>query len=388
MNVIYGEVDCKPAEVGYDEVRLDAVNNFFADMMERKVIHGVSYRLARHGKTFAAAAMGSRHYKKPSELMQPDSVFGIASITKAFTAVAVQTLVEDGLLSLEDSVAKYLPQLDSPPYDQIKLFHLLTHTSGLYFDGGNPDKHHESCYDHIERQFKKDGKDTDWIAAGLRGGMKCKPGEEWQYCSYGIMLLGAVIEKVSGIKPEDFIMRRICLPLGMSDTGFEPTADMANRAVIFDDWAEKWTKAALRGKTLNDGMWDMLPGTAGSMISTTADLLKFGIMLQKGGRLGEQRILGKKAVESMATQRLFGVPDYCWGVNTAERRYGLGVDMRHYIGSLTSRSTYFHEGSGHCVLIVDPEEELVCSCVYPWVNNEWNGDCNNRLYNVMWSGLI
>lgn len=155
MNVIQGSVDCKPGEVGYDGTRLDVVNNFFAGMIERKVIHGVSYRLARHGKTFAAASLGSRHYKKPDVLMQPDSVYGIASVTKMFTAVAIQILAEDGFLSVEDKVARYLPQFDGEPYNQIALLHLLTHTSGLYSEGSIPDKHHEDCFAHIERQYKK-----------------------------------------------------------------------------------------------------------------------------------------------------------------------------------------------------------------------------------------
>lgn len=388
MKVITGSVDCKPKDVGYDKSRLDAVNNFFAGMIERNVIHGVSYRLARHGKTFAAAAMGSRHYKKTGELMQPDSVFSIASVTKSFTAVAIQALVEDGLLAIEDKVAKYLPQFDGAPYDQITLFHLLTHTSGLYSEGSIPDKHHEDCFTHMERQYEKDGKNTDWIAAGLRGGMRCKPGVEWQYCSFGIIVLGAIIEKVTGVKATDFISERICKPLNMSDTTVTPTPDMAKRAVIFDEGDIEKTQAIIDGKHTDDGIWDVLRGTAWGMYSTTSDLLKFGIMLQQGGRLGETRVLGKMAVESLSTQRLFGVPDYCWGANTAERRYGLGVDMRHFTGSLTSPGTYFHEGSGHCVLIIDPAEEMVCTCVYPWVNSEWNEECNNRLYNVMWSGLI
>ena len=389
IEVLQGKVDCAPKDAGYDGTRLDAVNAFFSRMIEQKVIYGAAYRLARRGRTFAAAALGSRHYKKPDVPMLPDSVFTIASQTKAFTAVAVQILVEDGLLSIEDKVAKYLPQFDGAPYDAITLFHLLTHTSGLYPDDGCiPDKHHVKCFGHIESQFEKDGKNTDWIAAGLRPGMRCPPGTEWAYCSFGIMALGAVIEKASGIKVEKFIEERICKPLGMTETAFNPTADMAKRAVIFNEWAETRTAAKQVPSAGEGGLWDLIPGNAGALISTTEDMIRFGIMLQQGGRLGGARILGRKAVESMTTQYLYGVPDFCWGASTKERRYGLGLDMRRFTGSLTSPGTYFHEGSGHSVLIVDPAEEMVCSCVYPFVDDVWNGDCNNRLYNVMWSGIL
>ncbi|MDR0326064.1 MAG: beta-lactamase family protein [Oscillospiraceae bacterium] len=388
MNIIQGRTDCAPADVGYDASRLGAVNGFFTRMIEQNVIHGVSYRLARRGKVFAVAALGGRHYKNPGVPMQPDAGFHIASQTKAFTAVAIQILVEDGLVSVEDRAAQYLPQFDGAPYDGITLFHLLTHTSGLYPEGSIPDKHHIGAFDHIDRQSETDGKSTDWIAAGLRSGLRRPPGTEWQYCSFGIMVLGAIMETVTGVRAEEFIINRICKPLGMDGTTFAPTPDMARSAVIFNEGNEKRLGGIERGDPIDDGIWDVMPGVSGSLFSNTADLVRFGSMLSQWGRLGDARILGRKAVESLATQRLFNIPDRCWGSAENDRKYGLGVDMRRFPGSLTSPGTYFHEGAGHSVLIVDPAEEMVCSCVYPWVGGEWNADCNGRLYNVMWSGLI
>jgi CubicO group peptidase (beta-lactamase class C family) len=387
MEVRKGIVDCSPADVGYDGSRLDAVDAFFTRMIEQGIIFGVSYRLARRGKTFAAAALGSRHYQKPEILMQPDSGFSIASQTKLFPAVAIQMLVEDGLVSVEDRVAKYIPQFDGAPYDEITLIHLLTHTSGLYPEGSIPDKHHIGAFGLIERQFEKDGMETDWIAAGLSSGLRRPPGTEWQYCSFGIAVLGAVIEKVTGVKSEDFILGRICKPLGMTGTTFCMTKDMARNAVVFGEWNEKTIEKVERGEKREMGMWDLIPPVAGGLFSNTADMVRFGSMLQNGGKLGDARILGRKAVESMTEHRLFDVPDRCWGSVENDRSYGLGVDMRRYPGSLTSHGTYFHEGAGHSVLIADPAEGMVCSCVYPWGPDDWNNDCNGRLYNVMWSGL-
>jgi len=93
MKVIQGTRECTPSDVGYEESRLGAVNEFFQRMIDNKVIHGVSYRLARNGKVFASAALGSRHYKKPDVLLKPETNFRIASQTKMFTAFAVQLLV-------------------------------------------------------------------------------------------------------------------------------------------------------------------------------------------------------------------------------------------------------------------------------------------------------
>jgi len=243
------------------------------------------------------------------------------------------------------------------------------------------------AWDHISKQNEIDGKETDWIAAGLRAGVRRPPGVEWQYCSFSIEILGAVIEKVTGIGSRRFIIDRICKPLGMDGTIFDPTFEMLQSAVVFDEESEEDLESLEQGITQDNGIWDILPCAASGLYSNTADLIRFGIMLSQWGRCDGVRILGRKAVESLSTQRLHNVPDYCWGSTEKDRKYGLGVDMRRFPGSLTSPGTYFHEGAGHSVLIIDPVEEMVCSCVYPWVNGEWNADCSNRLYNVMWSGL-
>lgn len=135
-------------------------------------------------------------------------------------------------------------------------------------------------------------------------------------------------------------------------------------------------------------MWDMMPCTQGGLVSSTEDLLRFGIMLQQWGRLGGTRILGRKAVEVMSSKQINGIPTYCWGENKPDVPQGLGFTLRRFTGSLISPGAYSHEGAGASMLIIDPVTGLVCVCVYPWVNGEWNGDCNNRFCDVVWSGLI
>ena len=189
------------------------------------------------------------------------------------------------------------------------------------------------------------------------------------------------------MKCNDFIANRILFPIGMTNTTFEPALDVLQSGVIFDEETTRHIEALERGENPNDGVWGVMP-TSGGLYSNTNDLVRFGIMLSKWGRFGDVRVLGRKAIETLSTQQLFNVPNYCWGANDTDRKYGLGIDMRRFAGSLTSPGTYFHEGAGHSVLIIDPVEEMVCSCVYPWVNGQWNEDCNGRLYNVMWSGLI
>ena len=103
MKIIQGTRECAPSDVGYNESRLGAVNEFFQRMIDNKVIHGVSYRLARNGKVFASAALGSRHYKKPEVLLEPDTNFRIASQTKMFATVPVYIRgLQTGMLHATD----------------------------------------------------------------------------------------------------------------------------------------------------------------------------------------------------------------------------------------------------------------------------------------------
>jgi len=412
MEIIQGKTDCSPAEAGYDASRLDAVNAFFERFIEQKVIHGALYCLARHGKVFASAAMGKQHYQKPELLLQPNSVFAIRTVTETFTSVAIQILAEDGLLSIDDKAAKYLPQFDGPPYDRITLIHLLTHTSGLHPDPGVIfDKYNVNYYERIAEQVEKDGMGTDWIAAGLRAGVHCEPGKRWVMSSFGINVLGAIIEKISGLKYTDFIIKRICQPLGMTDTAFTLTPEMADRMTVYDNWGKQFKDTLENGKMANNSIWDTITAPETGLFSTADDLIRFGIMLQNGGvyndsKSSARRILGRKAVEKM-TKLMIKVPNYSFNgkdhkmhIKRAIRYCTLGFELPHFDGFLTSSGTYMLQGSGGKTLIVDPAEELVCVCYYPWVKKDsilleddvgeagWNADCFYRMFNVLWSGII
>ena len=105
-------------------------------MMERGEIEGAAYCISKNGKVIAEKGMGLAHYYDHNDSMRPDTIHGIASITKTFTAAALMKLVEDGYTRLDVKVGDILPQFAREPFDGINLFHLLTHTSGLQPDAG------------------------------------------------------------------------------------------------------------------------------------------------------------------------------------------------------------------------------------------------------------
>ncbi|MDR2571351.1 MAG: beta-lactamase family protein [Oscillospiraceae bacterium] len=395
-----GTVECSPAEVDFDPNRIELLKKHFQSLVDDNEIFCATYCLSRRGKVFAHGGVGYKSYQKdPTQLVSPTDIHYIASVTKTFAGIAIMKLVEDGVIRLDTTVGEILPQFDSPPFNSITLFHLLTHTSGMHSDGGCfPNKHNDGSYWHfIETAYgaylndkTSDKGEFDWIAAALAYGVQKEPDKEWMYCSFGFIIIGEIITKLSGMHCHKYIEEHICKPLGLNDTGFDITPEMAKRYILCDDRATKMVENALNGKSNDDEnseLWNKIPSTGGGMVSTVADMVRYGNMVLHGGTFDGVRIMGRKAVEKM-TKIQISKPDFCWGGNGGIRNYGIGIDHRNGPQFTFSDSTYMHEGAGACALYIDPDEELVAAWISPFVDrSKW---CTKAMYNtvnVIWSGL-
>jgi serine-type D-Ala-D-Ala carboxypeptidase len=393
-----GKTDCKPGEIGYDEKRLDVLNNHFQRIIDDGEIQCATYCISRKGKIFAHGGVGKKSFRKDDNTpVQPDSVRYVASITKVFTAVAIMKLVEDGVTRLDVPVGEILPQFNTPPYNGVTLFQLLTHTSGMHADGGCFDNKYQTNYwKMIDDAYKLcspgEKKEFDWLTAALStigNGFRVKPDTEWAYCSFGFVVLGAVIEKLSGISVQEFFDDNICKPLGMKDTAFNITAEMAKRYIVSDEELEKYVNEKINGTYKPHWIGEILniPPTGGGLESTVYDLNLFGNMVLSGGTLKGTRILGRKAVEKMTTLAS-ALPNYTWNAKEKERYYGVGFDMRNGPAFTTSQGTYMHEGSGACSLYIDPKEELVAAWIVPFAKEGWFSRALFSVQNIIWSGII
>lgn len=375
-----------PSDIGYNTERLNVLNKHINEMISAKEIQSANYCIARDGKVFANTAIGKFSYKESDERpLQPDTIQGIASITKLFCTVAIFQLVEDGRMRLDQTVGEFIDEFKAPPFDKINIAHLLSHTSGMVADGGCFDnKYFKSPWDFIEAM-----KGDNWIEASLSAGMRKKPGEEFAYCSFGFVILGEIISRVSGVFANDYIIENIVKPCEMNNTCFNITVEQAKAHNIRHERMEKRLDAILTGENQSNGIWDKIPGTGGGLHSTAPDLCKFGTMLLHKGTYNGKRILGRKAIEKMTA--LYTTPDikdYCWNAGGVTREYGLGPDLRNNISSFYSKGTFFHEGAGGCCLIIDPVENLVVTWFVPFVNDVW---CPKGIHNfcaIIWSGLI
>lgn len=379
-----GPVDETPELLGYDSSRFDTLNTHLWKMIEDKRLVGASYCIAKDDKVIGCSALGYNSYKRlPDGLMQPDTVMGIASVTKLVTAVAIFKLVEDGYIRPDEPMSRYIPQMDKEPFKELTIAQVLSHSSGLPFDSDSD----TDPFGYISKCKKGE----DWIEAGLKAGVACKPGEQWIYSSFGYVLLGALIQNVSGMRAEDYITKNILEPLDMKDSTFKPGRELAKRHLIQFEEHEANFKRVMANEPdpEDDKIWSDMPGTAGELHSTVLDLSRFARMLCNGGRLGNRRVLGKMAIEKMRTHYLFNVPNYCWGAKDKSRLYGMGPDLRRGDAIITSPDFFFHEGWGYLCVAVDPREKLSAVWLVPYTNGDkWLPESLMNVKNIIWSGLI
>ena len=263
--------------------------------------------------------------------MRTDSLFWIASQSKPIVATAVMMLVDEGKVSLDDPVTKYLPEfkdqwmmaghegdhvLLKKPRNPILVRNLLSHTSGMLYK--TPIE--QPTLDVINEEQR--------MHAYVMSPLQFEPGTKHLYANAGINTAARIVELVS-LKPyQDFIQERILNPLHMKDTTFWPTEEQLAR--LAKAYAPNASKTALEEVPspqlrypLNDRTRCVQP--AGGLFSTASDLLNFYRMLLGGGMFEGKRILSEFAVQLMISKQTGNLPqNYGFGLDTTKGRIGHG----------------------------------------------------------------
>ena len=371
-----------PEDVGYYPERITVLDDFLWQLIDKQQLQCASYAMARQGSIFACKGMGKLNFNpEDTRECRYDSLKRISSATKMFTAVAIMKLVEDGLLEITSPLSAYLKEFDYKDYEDITLIHLLTHTSGLAFDGGESGPYPLKWWDLCTQ---KDAK-YNWVEAILATSVVNKPGTIWAYNSSAYNLLGEIIHRVTGIRAEDYITENIIKPLGMQDTYFDVPKEKWDRVIATADWENPHIRAANEEKERKELI---IPQTTGSIYSTPYDMTLFGLMLAGNGAYGGTRVLHRKTVEMMRRDFAYGAKDYCWGAKGNTKYYGLGPQLYGQNNTdLLSPGVYGHEGAGRCAIYIDPEEDFVAVNFVP-TTQAWLPQTVLNLRNVMWSGLM
>jgi len=270
--------------------------------------------------------------------MRVDSIFWIASMSKPITAIAVLMLVEAGKLSLDDPLAKYVPELaglktPDGKTPRITLRHLLTHTSGMG--------------EATDEEAKAARTLSDLIPAFASKPLAFVPGSKWQYCQSGILTLGRIVEIVSGVPFDVFLRKRIFDPLGMKDTTFYLSADQMRRWVIpARREGEQLIPAEIGLLYGHPPTWrDHYPASNGGLFSTAPDYTRLAQMLLNGGVLDGRRYLTAESVRLMSTIQTGDLvtgftPGNAWGLGVCIVREPQGVTEMLSPGSFGHGGVY------------------------------------------------
>jgi CubicO group peptidase (beta-lactamase class C family) len=247
-----------------DDARFAAETRAHFARLEKLGFAGVVL-VARGREPFLAEGFGLADRERGIR-WSPATVSTVGSITKQFTAAAVLLLVEDGRLSLDDALPKHF---DDVPADKrgITIHHLLTHSSGITDLSGAGD------WDPIGRE--------EFARRALGEPLAFTPGEGYEYSNAGYSLLGAVIEKLSGLPYERFVRDRLFLPNGLFETGYLLPAWGDGRLAVGYRRGERWGTVLERPMAADGPFWVLRAN--GGIHSTAWDMLRWGRALLEGG---------------------------------------------------------------------------------------------------------
>lgn len=338
-----------PAGSAFVPARLDRVYTFLAEAVDSGAIPGAVIQLAGHGQTLPPRAFGRQYPTPDSPAMQPDTIFLTASITKPVTVTAVMLLVEQGKLLLDDPVCAILPEFGNHGKETVTVRHLMTHTSGL------PDMLPE------DRQLRRAHAPlADFIRRIYNLPLAFPPGTNIQYQSCGTALLGAIVERISGLALRDFMRQQIFDPLGMNDTALG-AAGLPNERI-----AQVNVEPEMQGQDWgwNTPFWHHFGAPWGGMFATVGDLQRFCQLFLNGGEVAGVRLLSPATVAAMITDQTGAMPLIPPEVR-AGRAWGLGWRRAptvgwSYFGNLLSPEAYGHGGATGTVVWVDPRYAAVC----------------------------
>jgi CubicO group peptidase (beta-lactamase class C family) len=366
----------KPADVGLSAERLDRITQLLRDDAAKGTIPGAVVMIMRNGKVayFESTGVLDPETKAP---MGKDAIFRIYSMSKPITTVAVMMLFEQGKITLDEPIAKYLPAFkdmkvgveskgeDGKPKLEltdakkpITIQDLLRHTSGITY-GFFGDLMVKKAYLDAN-VYEGDYDNAEFAERIAKLPLAFQPGTIWDY-SNSTDILGRLVEVVSGQSLLQFEKENILDPLGMTDTSFY-VADAGKHTRIAEPF--KTDRKIGAGVEFGDPRapkkWE---SGGGGMVGTVSDYARFLMMLRNGGTLDGKRYLGPKTVAYMTSDHTAGVitpgPYYLPGPGYG---FGLGFAVRKEAGVALTPGTvgdYNWGGAGGTYFWVDPREDLI-----------------------------
>lgn len=266
---------------------------------------GAVVLIAKKGKVIFSKAYGLASIK-PKRKLKKDMVFQIGSMSKQFVSAAILQLVESGKMSLSDTIQKYVPYYPSKTYP-ITIHHLLSQTSGIpeYFDVDD-NEFHLLAKEHTPEQLIAYYKDESLIF---------KPGEKWSYSNSNYPLLGAALEKVTGLSLKEYLQIHLFEPLGMISTGLWYTKNTQKKRIV-TGYNSKNGRLFPASKIVGSALY-----APGGIVSTVHDLFLWN------NALTDKKVLSEYIIDQLITEKTTNA-----GKGTG---YGYGFFLKSVQGSPT-----------------------------------------------------
>lgn len=371
------------AELGFDGARLARIDGFLKEQyIDTGRLPNAQVLIAREGRPVHYAQFGT--LRDDGTPMREDALFRIASMTKPVTSIAFMQLVEQCKVALDDPVARVIPEfadlgvyaggggaLPFAPMQRgrpMRFVDLMTHMSGLTYGFQNRSSI-DAAYRAAELDLPRGAITSDeYIAALAAIPLEFEPGARWNY-SVSTDVLGIAVERISGMRLDDYFREHILGPLGMNDTGFRVAEGQGDR--LADAYGYRPGKPprlidrAAESRLLAEGRFD---SGGGGLVGTIADYHRFATMLLNGGELDGARIVAPKTLHLMTANHLPGGADLTEmsqslfsEANNAGTGFGLGfamvIDPAKTLMPAT-KGEFYWGGAYSTAFFVDPVERI------------------------------
>jgi CubicO group peptidase (beta-lactamase class C family) len=335
-----------PSAAGMSAEPLDEIDSLIESSIEQNMMPGAVVLVARRGvivkeQAYGHAAKYADDENTPLDRsieMQKDTIFDLASISKLFTSTAVMQLYEKELIKLDEPVATYLPEFAENGKEKVTVRQLLTHTSG---------------FEPFIPLYKMGANREERLQIVLRHPLVNQPGSTYVYSDLNLIALGALVEKRTGQRLDEYVREHITEPLGMSNTMYNPPEHLHKQiaATEYQPWTDR---GLVWGEVHDENAWslDGVAGHAGAF-STARDLAVFAQMMLGGGKYGGKRILSKESIALMTENQIPEFPG---------DDHGLGWELYQgwYMDALSDSRTMGHTGYTGTSMVVSPNNETIC----------------------------
>ena len=332
----------QPTTTSLSPERLAIALGLLKSVIDQDAVPGAATGIFHRGEPVKLAGFGLRGPSPEDLAVEADTIFLIASLTKPIVCAGAMLLLQDGAISLDDTVADYVPAFAAHGKAAITLRHVMTHTSGL------PDQLPQSP------ELRREQAPVAEFVAAVNDFTPLFPaGTRVSYQSMGILMLAQVIERVTGRRVRDFLRERLFLPLGMHDSTLGmPEGGLTRAAMSLP--ASFGPDSPDVGSDWNSAYWRDFGAPWGGLHSTVGDLGRF-LMHVLGDLPGPLSLAARQAMtrDQLPPEAIAGEP-LC-------HRWGLGFMLdAAYFGDLTSPRTFGHVGSTGSLYWADPETHLAC----------------------------